>query len=1470
MNQEHHNKEVLSNNKGIDQDLNGELASANDNGKYYDAQNIRLSDEDGNAGVATKIKGEELLHPKTSALGSYVALVSVSVSDRLFEVFADSAGAEDNIIRIDGVDVAKSSLIGFDVNFPIQSDINDKCEGGEVFLTDFNQPPVIFNLDDLWNNRAGTKYFADYNPLLYSINLDAPIDLPVFVELVSVGGGGGMYKGSYQYSLRYSTNGGDKTNIGPKTPPIPVVSSLSTKSDEYPYVKTFGGEANNTLRTSLGIKLKFRITNLANYDYVEVIRTPYDVEGGRDYVPTGLIVGRIDIEDGEISVREFIDPSDSNSEIQLSDNEETNTTTYISKAKGIRYHDKRLVLMNVETQNKEDQATFTPFNGQKIFPIVKKLCKKGHNDPFNHTYYKNNMSGEKASYGVSLMDSSGGRGFVIVDPDLQNVQAPNRRTPVDPVLSNFNYEGVATAADTTCVNVGETFEVFDMEDAVQKTDQCSFKNIMNDPGVGNASISQVRANTYCDDLDFGVEVEAEEVGYKPFTPVSQNDTDIDGHKYRVNTLARVDASNYNTYNPEGFAPNYYSRGFALPGVVGLPSWARAFSVVKSEVANRVICQGIGMYSMASGDFATVGAENVTKSLNKMWFHSMDVEKGIVSQSIIEDMKLNPSSYKVQLISPLGFFSEVYGFEENTGNGRDRIIDMISYARVLHDEGQINPTEDAAMGIADGTDRYVSFNRYRNSDAAGAGVFGNDGDVEIDVADFNTVSDGRSTYYELELGSNVYNAGNTGGTAQTDFNDAGLKDFHEPFYIVNIIQTGKEVNDSNIDAFRSTGHYQKVESIIGKADGSLNQEFDLVDERWEDCIPSLDVASAFSGNDTYLYIRDDQGVDQVYINITYKSPAVIAVIDADIIANGFYVSGGLNVVGTYSHSNIDNKLFSIKFDTGYTPTSGSLIIVKYSPRLPIQFFGGETTISENIFSPIDRESNGELGRREEQFTLNIGFPFKGYELNPRYMVVANATGPNKIQNSLNARLAYIRQMCIMYASENRVGANFAYGLTYPFQHFPQTNYVIRPNKDWNEDNFGTGVAADIAIDNNIFPEYFEDYPNEWDHWNHGGFRFNQLTNLDYAVKGPKEYFSKPEVGFTEENKFCTRVMWSLPRQINVQDSPSLRTFPSTNIFDIEDKNGRIVRAWDARSSQSGENLYAITENGICMLLTKKSILSNITADDLTVMASDKFIAQEYWISNSVGSPGELWRLSADANAEFITEQGIVRRDCLYLTDKESVYRLLDNQVLDISKLSYNKTLRPVLEGLPNDYTEKMCSAFNRRNNEYWFQIADETFVYDQNEKAFAGRFKYNFDQYCFHKNRIIGSRELESYELGKGFKINGLPIEAFLINRTSPNQALEKEFISINVNTGKRGTMKPSSIEFLDEEDLSLLCSLSAANGPLYLKQYDGWFQFIPRKDLSVSSGRERLQSRILFFKINHIFEEEFRITNSIIQSKIIK
>jgi hypothetical protein len=125
---------------------------------------------------------------------------------------------------------------------------------------------------------------------------------------------------------------------------------------------------------------------------------------------------------------------------------------------------------------------------------------------------------------------------------------------------------------------------------------------------------------------------------------------------------------------------------------------------------------------------------------------------------------------------------------------------------------------------------------------------------------------------------------------------------------------------------------------------------------------------------------------------------------------------------------------------------------------------------------------------------------------------------------------------------------------------------------------------------------------------------------------------------------------------------------------------------------------------------------------------------------------------------------------------------------------------------------------------------------------------------------------QTWELDKGFVINGDNIEMFLTQNTTPARGVEMEFIKIQVDSDN----KPTKVEFLDE-DYNVLCKLDqASKGPLYLKDYSGWEQFIPRKDVGASAERERIQSRLLIYKIFHNLAEDFRVIESVVQFKKIK
>jgi hypothetical protein len=1485
MNQEHHEKDVRTFSLGATYDLSKELNGAENKGTYFDGENVRVSSDRGNKGDAEKIRGEELEHAAPFP-GDWFQLLSpeaISINDDVFELWVEENGADSPYIVINGEVMGKSPNMPWVIDYPIQFDINPSCVGGEVFLTDF-QPgvaPVIFNIEDIKDNFiAGTdKYFAAFNLNLYTINLASPLDIPVFMGLVLVGGGGGLPAGDYQYSLRYVNEDGDATNHGQLTPPIPVVQSLSPASLQYPSSKTYGGAPNLVAVTSYGPKLRFRVTNLNNYDYIEIRRIAYNTGGGINFVPAGTIVAKIPILPGEISIREFIDPVDSNIEgLVLADNEEATQLSAIDSAKGIRYHDKRLVLANYRVASMTASITFNAYNTKKILPIIKNLGREGFKDPINHTYHRNYPSGEKYSIGVVLFDGSGGQGFVSEDDDLKNILVPNRRDPMDSDSVDLSI-GLPSTAATVDSTVTETFEIFDHETAVKKTDKNSFKNILDRTLLGFKS--QGNVNQFSPDAGYGGTVNSSEIGYLPYRPTDAND-DTSGHNYVVNPEVEETTTNH-TYSPQGFGCNYISKGFALGGVSNLPSWAKSFSVVRSDRAGRVICQGVGMYSMTPADFNLIGNAGLGgKNRNKFWFHSPDIESGVINQAIIDDINTNPQNYSVQFVSPLGFFSELYNFENNLlANDRDRVVDMMLYARVLHDEGQMNPGESGTMGIGSGASRFVAYNRYRNSNNAGQGAFNvaEGGNKEFALDGFNVRSDGRSTYYELVTQEQVYNVSNTGGVLERDFNDQGLKDWTEPIYIINIIQNGASVSDLNINSYRSTGHYQKVESIIGLGTGLPDQSFLLVDERWEDCIPSLDPAGFNAAGESFIYLRDDQNNERVFLNTTYYSVGQVTTVLTDIFTNGEYVTpGGVSVVGIYNHHQDSNGDIFVDFNySGTIPLEDERVIVRYDSSRPIVFFGGDTVVSENVFSPIDKEADATDDPDSTNFPWGIGLPYRKFVLNPRHYIVEDTTGiDNSIQTVNTASLGYLRQLMVMYCSESVISSNFAFNGARPLHYFPLTHYIMRPNR-FSDNEFGSGDPAAIASDNNLFSQYFDDYPAEWELWKFGGFRFDTQFNIDYSAISPVLFFSKPKVGYEEQNHFCTGHKWSLPRATNQQDSPGLKTFPASNTFIADDDNGCVKKLWDCKTDLKGHNLYSICSKGIILLLTKKSILSNLNADDLTVMSSDSFIQDQYLISK-VGSNDEMWRGMSEASILIKTEDGdFIEREALFLPNSKSVYRLMDDQVKDIAKDNYIVRLSPSLKAILPGYQTRINGHYDSNHNEYWLQMPDaddesiqKCFVYAQDTGYFVGRFRYSFDKYVMHQNENYGFRDGEMHILDRGFIINGDPIVYRLIQNTSPQLTMEKEAISISVNTGPRGEMKPTEIIFMDEE-LNVLSVLNQAIfGPLYLKQYDGWWNQVPCKDISVSIDRDRIQYRLILYEINHTFEEDFKVVSSVLQYKVIK
>lgn len=1319
-NSETHKKAVNVFGLGANYDLHPEMAMLAKQGFYKDSKNMRLTNTNGNDFALERIKGEEVRYGNESESVNFTCIGVAEVNYHVVEAWVK----DDNsrvVFRIDGDIMLDDSanLMGLSVSHPLQVHKNDSCNGGEFYFVDNVNPPYIYSIQDIIDKYAAGSllYFGDFNPLLYQSFLTLPLNSPVFDSLVYMAGAG-VPIGEYSYSFRFVDNDGNRTNFSPPTPLIPVVGkyNASSTSVHYAYSDTYGAVSDIAVASDYGVKIRFRVDNRLNYSYIEIGRTAWNTDQALGYVPTKQFYRiPIDLSAGEFSTREFTDIDGLVWE-DLTDDESTDQMGAIVTAKAIRYFNGQLVLGNVTyaSRDLEDNITFKTDNGALWHPFIDDLGSKGYSDPYNSAYKKQYMSGERFGYGVACYDDQGNISLVIPIDDgvlnMKNVQMPNRRDRCSArtvALSDLNWKGVPRMADIDNIDAQPVHERFYFKTSRTKT--------------GNDKKS-IRTDDY-----------------NVLHPTRYNDSYAD-HAYHINTevydkysLVISDSHNDNNiYNPSTFSPNIYANGLAIAGIEDLPDWVSAFSVVRTQPAGRVTAQGLSMYSMIDAtDSAPHGGVNsfdvVDKDLNAVWFLSDDIANGYASAN---------DGGSIEVVSPLGFMSEVYCNKYSTNPGFPTVLDcnntdMIVYANQYYTNPS-SPTSPKLYQGGSGTSAYYAkFGRWRNTAINPAFAAGGDTLFPIiSATDSSSILSGRvsdrNDYYKLTLGANSL-GGNiyTQTTPQPlsvvnsemDVNHASNMDWHEPWYITNIVNDGRNIIENNINEYVLTGHIQKVKSIISKGSGA-SQTILLVDERWQDCMVNYYSQTKATDN-VYIYIVDpNTGLEQKWIDITYKTPADITIITNAIAAGGYNDGTSVLVKGVYASTfDTNDRHYYVVFapiigvSEAYTlPAPDTEITVKYDNRFPLIVFGGDSVVGNSIFAPIDGTSdNGGDVLNNKALYAWTGFPYPAYKFNDNYKVIADAAtiiGVSNYQNQETVPINVIRQMVVSFISETRTHVPYYYSESgagdvctetdYNGDNaFPRVHYVMRPLK-WSstcENNFDGG--------NEISATYRTDYPGEFIVWGKGGFRVNPRNNKDYSQWDSfNTTFSKPIVGFTERTRFCSRVAWSQKRNINEQNDPNLKSFLALNVFDISDSTQEIKFLYD-NDSEKGNNLLALTGNGTCLLLTDKRIISQITGNDLMYLDADKLVSGEYWLSRTIGCSGEFWRGCAEYD------------NMLFFPNSESVYRLNGLKINDIlrnNQGSYFSKLHPILEGVRSGYTDDVCAVYNVEDNEYWLHIKENNESY----------------------------------------------------------------------------------------------------------------------------------------------------------------
>lgn len=1503
MQQHHGPKDPKTYHKGLNSDVNKELSGVNE-GEYVDALNMRNLSQDGNNAVSKKVKGEELLYPAIdnrcflpvvgNLSSTYECMLTLEIQDNILEAWASTDPVNNPpFFRVNGQIVCMSSNLPISLSYPLQYDKNENCNTGEFYITNNNTPPMVFSLRDMMENsgmiggQCTQKYFSDFQIDDYTVNIAATLHKPLYIKSDSgssgydfVFGASGLPVGSYSYSYRYVTPEGDRSNWSPITELIPVAFNVMGLNVDpiHQGRRTYSKDPDISSPSVYGNHVRFRIENEGGFESIEIRRDSWYSGSAIGTPPVSEIIGLALISTG-VSVLEILDRCGADEvEEAITIDEQLNQTTAISRAKSIRYYNERLYLMNIGYASKDidEQVEFTD-QDNIVYPTIQKIGKLGHKSPYNAAHFKSNMRGDRVGFGIAVWDANGNISYVKKIDGAENFTFPNRREAISGLTSDSSYYGTVRAANIDG-SVSQTHEVFDHANAVSKSGGLLSSNIIQG-SPGN-------------------------VGWNPINPVSQNDSLSDHDKVVNYRVSQDNVGSWKNYNPRAFGIDYYSLGVAVKGIdlSGVP-WASGFSIVQTESVQRVVAQGLGFYKMNKAG-GMIGA-NGTKDTDKFWVYFPDLDESTgINPAIVEDIKNNfgGGQYKIQLVSPLGYFSEVFSFESQELPLKNQAADLITYCRILNDNGQINPDGFGVALPGSAGSKFVGYGAgmVNNPPSVFSGNSG--GNQEFVITGFNDAQTATANgkYFEVQLSNPIYSMFGAGGPIDADHPE--VKKWQEPVYVINIIKTTAEVVDGNTTQYKYTGHYIKKESVVGIGTGS-NLNLKIVSERWEDCTNKLSnhTVNGFQNLERFIWVEDEFGIHRRWVNVTYKSQAEIDVIANDLQANGVAViteSGtGIQFEVYGMFKNTETQIGQDSFQRGvnlvfeqftgidsiyHIPAQGRKIYVKYDNRIPVRVFGGDTWINESVWACVDVQynKNCNLVNASDEFTWNMPMPYRRYDIPDSVRIVRSTTGVNRIQNNNTfnfqraALPSAIRQWVLMWTAETRVNLSFAFndeGVKHSIdQFFPLKNYVMHPYR-WRDNEFSSENDVDIYDDNNIWDDYAEDYGSEWRLWGYGGFRFRPQTNIDYSKSQTTLLLtSTPEIGFDEQTDYCTRVIWSEKRPVNAQFTPTVRTFPANNFYDLSDDTGEIKFAWSSLSSDKGNNLYAITDGGIALLLVDKRIIHEINANELATVGSDiGGILNHLWIDKSVGMRDQTWRSWAEYS------------NMLFFHNRSSAYMFVDNQLINITDKGWKEVfLKRIAPYIGDGYSTKLCGVYNVLTKEYIMnfdksmapkditnELIPQSAIYGVPQEMLQCRSTYNYDKYLSFSSRLLGMKDGQTYTLGVGNQIAKQDMQCYLVGLSNQDVYFDKEFIRIRVNSSS----KPKRIEFFSNYEEYLSNSpasiVDADVTPLAIKDYHGYECFVPRRTVA---PHFREQGRTLLFKIVSEEDEDFLIASTVVQYKRLK
>jgi hypothetical protein len=624
-------------------------------GFHSDATNFRISSVEGNNAALERISGEqERSRPsfdEQPVAATYVCIGAGYVTGAEFSFWASINGIVDPtnfppILKINGVTMARSPLIPYRHNRPLQFGEISRCVGGVVFPVDGTSDPLYWDIPAIQAAFAsGSQQYLSLFSLDYvSVALLTPAEWMEFTGLVS---GSGLPPGQYSYWLRYVTQNGDRTNNGPPTPLIsvprvqpPVYAPIPEAT--YPGGQITGGNANpdEQIATAYGIGLRFLVDNRQDYNEVEIVRQRFNNGLGLNGPGIVEVIGRLPIEPGEFQYRTFIDPQDANFFEIIPNDIAQREGVAIEAPKAVEYTDNRVVYANFRLKKRVADLTFrVNALGQRIVAITQKVAtyynsqwyNDGHADPVNNTYLKGAQHNEKYTLGLQFWDGE------------------SSRSPVVPVESNFLFPGRADR------KTGDS-ATYSSDQIIRANDECQVTD-----SVSPTFDAFVQGKTGKNTTSYVNVSDALGDNYNPWTPVGPNDTDTTRYAFSPVATVATSPGNGATIAGRVWSPEIHALGALIYGpnnIATAAPWAKVMGVMTSPPAGRVIAEGIVTYRL------TEGLPNVAPSLNKSSSNLIgffpDIDSAVVPQNISEDVQANPQNYRFRL-TPVGFYSEVYGY-----------------------------------------------------------------------------------------------------------------------------------------------------------------------------------------------------------------------------------------------------------------------------------------------------------------------------------------------------------------------------------------------------------------------------------------------------------------------------------------------------------------------------------------------------------------------------------------------------------------------------------------------------------------------------------------------------------------------------------------------------------------------------------------------------------------------------------------